>query len=105
MDPCLPKSNVKREIVSDPPNRPAENGKCFFRIEFPLIDHFSYRADRPIVRPFNDGPHEQVGAMLSRESGANVEVNRSPGPSLRHNSKPARAHPMLVIDARQQNAE
>jgi hypothetical protein len=38
--------------------------------------------------------------MLARESNAEVEVNRSPGPSLRHDAEPARAYACLVVDAR-----
>ena len=82
IDPSLANSKVKRKVVVDLPNRPRENGERFCRIEFPLVDDLGDGADRPIIRPFEDGPYEQVAAVVAREGGAEVEVNRSPWPSL-----------------------
>src|SRR6516162_11428628 len=67
---------------TDPPNRPSENRVYLYGIEFPFIDDFGDGSDCPIIRPFKDGSHEQVAAMLTSEGGAKVEVNRSPRPSL-----------------------
>ena len=78
IDPCLAKSKVKRKIVADLPNRPRENRECFRRIEFPLVVDLGDGADCPIIRPFEDGPNEEVAAVFTRERGAEVEVDRSP---------------------------
>jgi len=78
IDPSLAKSKVKREIVPDLPNRATEHRVYLNRIKFPFVDDLGDRADRPIIRPFEDGPNEEVAAVFTREGNAKVEVNRSP---------------------------
>ena len=78
IDPCLAKSEVKRKIVADLPNRSRQNRERFRRIEFPLVVDLGDGADCPIIRPFEDGSNEEVAAVFARERGAEVEVDRSP---------------------------
>src|SRR5215467_1689000 len=105
IDPRLANREVEREIVPHPPDRSAEYGERLPGAEFPLVIHFRDGTNLPVVRALDDRPDEQVGAMVARERRAGVEVNRSPFPPLRHDAEKARAHAVLVVDARQQDAE
>jgi hypothetical protein len=57
------------------------------------------------MRTFDDGVEKVIGILLAGQLSLSIDMDRSPVPALRDDSRKDCASPMFVIDLRQQNAE
>jgi len=74
---------VERQLVIDLPNRTDQCGECVRLAKFFLIEDFGHRADDPLRWTLNNKISEGIRPLITRERAGNVQMNRSPVPTLR----------------------
>src|SRR5215813_10419377 len=81
--------NIERQLVANLPDQANQARDCLFQAEFPLVKDFRHGPHFPFRRALDDGTHEDISMMVSRQCGRDVEVDLPPIPALRNNSSPA----------------
>jgi hypothetical protein len=99
IDTTTAQPDIERQIVT---NLPYGSNKGRFDInppEITFVGDLGDRANRPIVRPFDDGAQKQIGMLFAGQRRCCVEMDRDRLPPLRQDSGDAAAGPVLIADA------
>jgi hypothetical protein len=99
------KGDIEGEFVVDLPDQSDQPGDRLFQAELFLIKELRDRPHLPLDWAFQDGSNKNIGMMLSRQQGFDIEMDCSPIPALRDNAGPARANAAVAGAVRQQHTE
>src|SRR6266566_320149 len=101
----MAEGDIEGELVVNSPDQSDEPGDRLFEAELFLIKELRNRPYLPLEWAFNDGANKNIGMMLSRQQGFDIEMNRSPIPALRDDAGPACANAAIAGAVRQQHTE
>src|SRR5215831_12098215 len=101
----MAKGDIEGELVANLPDQSDQTGDGLFHTELLLIKKLRDRTHLPLDWAFKDGADKNIGMMVSRQQGFDIEMDCSPIPALRDNAGPACANAALAGAVRQQHTE